>query len=183
MEFERVYTDKAQYIKDILSADSADLEEVLLSIKEKELIAENVNDNFDEKITFGQRLADKIASFGGSRTFIISFLMFLAVWMGVNLIMKEKAWDEYPFILLNLCLSSIAALQAPLIMMSQNRQAERDRIRAENDYKVNLKAEIEIRTLHEKLDHLLKKKWQTLMEIQQIQLDILEHKSDQPEQK
>ena len=109
--------------------------------------------------------------------------MFLAVWMGVNLIMKEKAWDEYPFILLNLCLSSIAALQAPLIMMSQNRQAERDRIRAENDYKVNLKAEIEIRTLHEKLDHLLKKKWQTLMEIQQIQLDILEHKSDQPEQK
>ena len=103
--------------------------------------------------------------------------------MALNIALGGKARDEYPFILLNLCLSTIAALQAPLIMMSQNRQAERDRIRAENDYKVNLKAEIEIRTLHEKLDHLLKKKWQTLMEIQQIQLDILEHTSIQDEQK
>lgn len=183
MEFEHISTDKAQYIKDILTADSADLEEVLLSIKEKELIVENVNDNFDEKLTFGQRVADKIASFGGSRTFILSFLFFLIVWMVFNVTMGERAFDEYPFILLNLCLSSLAALQAPIIMMSQNRQAERDRIRAENDYKVNLKAEIEIRTLHEKLDHLLKKKWQTLMEIQQIQLDILEHKSTGGEQK
>jgi len=175
MEFEHITSDKAQYIKDILSADTADLEEVMLSIKEKELIAENVNDNMDEVTTFGQRLADRIAAFGGSRTFILSFLFFLLARMGLNVALGERAWDEYPYILLNLCLSSLAALQAPLIMMSQNRQAQRDRIRAENDYKVNLKAEIEIRTLHEKLDHLLKKKRQTLMEIQQIQLEILEN--------
>lgn len=167
---------QSQYIKDILNADRADLEEVLLSIKEKELIAENINDNLEDKLTFGQRVADKIATFGGSRTFILSFLFFLLAWMGLNVALGDRAWDEYPYILLNLCLSTIAALQAPLIMMSQNRQTQRDRLRAENDYKVNLKAEIEIRTLHEKLDHLLKKKWQTLMEIQQIQLDILENR-------
>lgn len=177
MKYEDVITNKAQYIKDMLNADHEDLEEVLTSIKAKEILSENVNDNMDEKTTFGQRLADKIASFGGSWPFIISFLLFLLVWMGINMILQEKAWDTYPFILLNLCLSSLAALQAPLIMMSQNRQAQRDRLRAENDYKVNLKAEIEIRTLHEKFDHLLMKKWQTLMEIQQIQLDILERGS------
>ncbi len=174
MQIEDTTHYQSDYIKGILNADKEDLDEILTSIKEKELLSENLNDNYDEKLTFGQRLADKIASFGGSWTFILSFLGFLVVWMSLNIILGKQAWDEYPFILLNLCLSSIAALQAPLIMMSQNRQAERDRLRAENDYKVNLKAEIEIRTLHEKLDHLLMKKWQTLMEIQQIQLEILE---------
>ncbi len=177
MQYENLTSEKAQYIKDMLNADHEDLEEVLSSIKQKELLSENINDNYEEHLTFGQRMADKIATFGGSRTFILSFLFFLLVWMGFNIALGERAWDEYPFILLNLCLSSIAALQAPIIMMSQNRQAQRDRLRAENDYKVNLKAEIEIRTLHEKLDHLLMKKWQTLMEIQQIQLDILEKTS------
>lgn len=174
MDLEHLKHDQSEYIKNILSADRADLEEILLSIKEKELLSENINDNIEETKTFGQHVADKIASFGGSWTFILSFLFFLLAWMGVNVALGDRARDEYPFILLNLCLSTIAALQAPLIMMSQNRQAQRDRLRAENDYKVNLKAEIEIRTLHEKLDHLLVKKWQTLMEIQQIQLNILE---------
>lgn len=180
MQYENVITDKAQYIKDMLNADHEDLEEVLMSIKAKELLSENVNDNYEENLTFGQRVADKIASFGGSRKFIIIFLAVLVLWMILNVSLGARAWDTYPFILLNLVLSCIAALQAPVIMMSQNRQAQRDRLRAENDYKVNLKAEIEIRTLHEKLDHLLMKKWQTLMEIQQIQLDILERGSKDP---
>ena len=163
-----------KHIQDILDADKAELEEVLSSIREKEILSENINDADEDTFTFGQRLADKIAKFGGSRTFILSFLFFLIAWMALNIALGERAWDEYPFILLNLCLSSLAALQAPVIMMSQNRQAQRDRLRAENDYKVNLKAEIEIRTLHEKLDHLMLKKRETLMEIQQIQLTFLE---------
>lgn len=166
--------DQSEYIKHILNADKEDLEEILCSIKEKEVLSENINDNYDEQLTFGQRIADKVASFGGSWTFIIIFLSVLVVWMAINVMLGTRAWDSYPFILLNLCLSCIAALQAPIIMMSQNRQAARDRLRAENDYKVNLKAEIEIRTLHEKLDHLLMKKWQTLMEIQEIQLNIMQ---------
>lgn len=168
-----------KHIQDILDADKAELEEVLSSIRQKEILSENINDA-TETFTFGQRIADKIAKFGGSRTFILSFLFFLLAWMGLNIALGQRAWDEYPFILLNLCLSSLAALQAPIIMMSQNRQAERDRLRAENDYKVNLKAEIEIRTLHEKLDHLMLKKWETLMEIQQIQLTFLEKDKEQP---
>lgn len=168
------FIESTEHIQRILDADKAELEDVLLSIKQKEILSENINDTDEETFTFGQRLADKIAKFGGSRTFILSFLFFLLLWMGLNVALGQRARDEYPFILLNLCLSSIAALQAPLIMMSQNRQAQRDRLRAENDYKVNLKAEIEIRTLHEKLDHLMMKKWETLMEIQQIQLTFLE---------
>src|SRR5690606_6838016 len=124
---QNIQHDQSQYIKDILSADRADLEEVLRSIKEKELLSENLNDNYDEKLTFGQHLADKIASFGGSRTFIIIFLSILVTWMVINGILAAKAWDPYPFILLNLVLSCLAALQAPIIMMSQNRQGERDR--------------------------------------------------------
>lgn len=175
MDLETLSHNQTEYIKNILNADKADLEEVLRSIKEKEVLSENINDNYDETTTFGQRIADRVAAFGGSRTFIIIFLSVLIVWMGLNVALGKKAWDSYPFILLNLCLSCIAALQAPIIMMSQNRQAARDRLRAENDYKVNLKAEIEIRTLHEKLDHLLMKKWQTLMEIQEIQLNMMQN--------
>ncbi len=175
MNLEEFSHNQSEYIKSILTADKEDLDEVLRSIKEKELLSENINDNYDEELTFGQRIADKVATFGGSRTFIIIFLSVLVLWMTLNVMLGKRAWDTYPFILLNLCLSCIAALQAPIIMMSQNRQAARDRLRAENDYKVNLKAEIEIRTLHEKLDHLLMKKWQTLMEIQEIQLNMIQH--------
>ncbi|MEP0984385.1 DUF1003 domain-containing protein [Ekhidna sp.] len=125
--------------------------------------------------TFGQRLADKIATFGGSWTFIIAFFSVLMGWIFLNVfIIAAKPFDPYPFILLNLILSCLAAVQAPVIMMSQNRQEQKDRSRAENDYKINLKAEVEIRTLHEKLDHLITYQNKRMMEVQQLQMEYLE---------
>lgn len=166
----------ANHIQDLLLKEKEELTSIFELIKTRETLAENINDSYDEQISFGERLSDKIASFGGSWKFIIIFLSILTVWMIINVSLWTNAFDPYPFILLNLCLSCVAALQAPVIMMSQNRQESRDRLRAENDYQVNLKAELEIRSLHEKLDHLLFKKWDHLIEIQQIQLEILEHK-------
>jgi len=126
-------------------------------------------------LTVGQRLADRLAAFGGSWTFLILFFGFLAIWIATNLLLLTKEpFDPYPFILLNLILSCVAAIQAPVIMMSQNRQEAKDRIRAENDYSINLKAEIEIRHLHEKLDHLLMQQWERLVAIQQVQIELLE---------
>jgi uncharacterized membrane protein len=121
-------------------------------------------------------MADRVAAFGGSWTFILSFLAVLVVWVVFNTvaILSADRFDPYPYILLNLVLSCIAAVQAPLIMMSQRRQEAKDRLRAENDYRVNLKAEVEIRQLHEKLDHLLIRQWERLTEIQQIQLELME---------
>lgn len=128
--------------------------------------------------TFGMRAADAVASFGGSWTFIIAFLMVLVVWMTINAIgIFSQPFDPYPFILLNLVLSCVAALQAPIIMMSQKRQEEKDRQRSENDYMVNLRAELEIRQLHEKIDHQMAQQWQRLAELQQIQIDLLESQS------
>jgi uncharacterized membrane protein len=122
----------------------------------------------------GQRVADKVATFGGSWTFILSFLAFLLLWIAANaFILMNKGFDPYPFILLNLILSCLAALQAPVIMMSQNRQEEKDRERARNDYMVNLKSELEIRLLHEKLDHLILHQEQSLIEIQRVQIDMM----------
>lgn len=139
-------------------------------------------DEEDEKsvLTLGQRLADKIASFGGSWTFIISFGVFIALWILLNvLLLADKGFDPYPFILLNLILSCLASIQAPLIMMSQNRQEEKDRERSKKDYMINLKSELEIRILHEKLDHLIMHQQQELLEIQKVQItmmeDILKH--------
>jgi uncharacterized membrane protein len=130
---------------------------------------------FDQQGTLGQRVADSVAKVGGSWPFVIGFISFLCVWITINAwVLLGKAFDPYPFILLNLLLSCLAALQAPIIMMSQNRLAERDRARAENDYRVNLKAELEIVTLHEKIDHLLHSQWDELIEIQQTQLELLE---------
>src|SRR6478609_7404873 len=148
-------------------------QEVLNAMKEGELISENVDKTVDESLTFGQRLSDKIADFGGSWTFILSFFFFLAVWIGANIYLLTKPFDPYPFILLNLILSCIAAMQAPVIMMSQNRQEEKDRERAQNDYMINLKSEMEIRLLHEKIDHLIINQQEKLMEIQQIQVDMM----------
>ena len=123
----------------------------------------------------GSDLSDRIASFGGSWTFIMIFGAVLFVWIVINtIVLATRAFDPYPFILMNLILSCLAALQAPIIMMSQNRAEARDRARAENDYKVNLKAELEIRHLHEKIDHLLRKQYNRLFEIQQIQIELLE---------
>ncbi len=136
----------------------------------------NINELADQKMTVGERIADVVARFGGSWTFIISFWVFLALWMIVN-----TAWilaappDPYPYIFLNLILSCIAALQAPVIMMSQNRQAEKDRLQAKQDYEINLMAEIEIRDLHDKLDGLRYKQWHELWHLQQRQLELLEH--------
>ena len=130
-------------------------------------------ENAREKYTLGQRAADTIAKFAGSWAFIFSFTGVLVLWMIVNAVLALKAFDPYPFILLNLVLSCVAAIQAPLIMMSQNRQEEKDRERSRNDYMINLKSEIEIRTLHEKVDHFMLHQMQEVMEIQRIQIEMI----------
>jgi uncharacterized membrane protein len=122
----------------------------------------------------GERLADRLAAFGGSWTFLVCFGLFLVIWIGVNsALLVVRPVDPFPYILLNLVLSCLAALQAPVIMMSQNRQEAKDRLRSQHDYQVNLKAELEIRHLHEKMDHLLSHQWERLAQIQEIQLELL----------
>jgi uncharacterized membrane protein len=157
--------------------------EVLEALHKNKLISDDVDETIDETLTYGQRLADKIASFGGSWTFIIFFFCVLFGWIGLNLYFFSRPFDPFPFILLNLILSCLAALQAPVIMMSQNRQEEKDRERSKHDYQVNLKAELEIRMLHEKMDHLILHQQQLLFEIQQIQLDMLKEIKDQINQR
>lgn len=147
---------------------------VLESITERSIASTNPDETAVAETTFGQRVADRVASFGGSWTFIITFVCVLLAWIAVNAFwLMNKGFDPYPFILLNLLLSCLAALQAPVIMMSQNRQAEKDRSRAKEDYVVNLKSELEVRALHEKLDHLMMYQQQELIEIQKIQIDML----------
>ena len=120
------------------------------------ILSENIQDQIEGKLTTGQRIADKVADLGGSWTFIITFFLFIMIWMLINVwLLSKKEFDPYPFILLNLILSCLAAIQAPIIMMSQNRQEQKDRQRGEHDYKINLKAELEIKLMSEKLDHLL----------------------------
>ncbi len=139
-------------------------------------VSRNTNRVFDQETTFGQRLADRVAYFGGSWTFILLFAAILVVWVVMNsfvLVRYGDEFDPYPYILLNLVLSMLAALQAPVIMMSQNRQAAKDRLDAASDYEVNLKAEIEIRTLHEKLDEIREVRWTSLVEFQQEQIRLL----------
>lgn len=149
------------------------------SLAEQDLIIDKLTQPDLEKMTFGDRLADKVAIFGGSWKFIIIFSIILVVWIVLNTaILSTKAFDPYPFILMNLILSSIAALQAPIIMMSQNRQETKDRKRAENDYVINLKAEIEIRELHTKLNLLMEDQIKNLFEIQKVQIDLLKELKD-----
>lgn len=149
------------------------------SIRDQESILENLLHPTDEVLTPGQSLADKVARFGGSWMFIISFLLLLLAWILFNVLAaKESIFDPYPFILMNLILSCIAALQAPVIMMSQNRQEEKDRQRAQNDYMVNLKAELEVRSLHQKVDLLVEEQISTLFEIQQKQIVLLKEIRD-----
>jgi len=135
-----------------------------------------VEQEFAEHMSFGDRLADKVAHFGGSWAFILTFGGILVVWIFINsfLVLASRSFDPYPFILLNLVLSTLAALQAPVIMMSQNRQAEKDRLHAQQDYEINLMAEVEIRDLHDKLDALRYKQWHELWHLQQRQLELLE---------
>jgi len=174
---------RAQYVQEVLEAEKGDLSsieaEVIESLREGEVLARNVDMQFEEKRTFGQRLADRLATFGGSWKFIVIFMSILFGWIALNtLVLITRRFDPFPFILLNLILSCLAALQAPVIMMSQNRQEAKDRLRAQHDYQINLKAEIEIRSLHEKIDHLIFKQWQRLLEIQEIQTDLMAELSD-----
>ena len=149
--------------------------DVMTAFRNNSILSENIQDDIETGLTLGQRIADKIATFGGSWTFILSFFSFLFLWIGSNLwILATRTFDPYPFILLNLILSCIAAIQAPIIMMSQNRQEQKDRQRAEHDYKINLKAELEIKLLNEKIDHLLVQQNRKLLEIQNVQIDYLE---------
>lgn len=145
------------------------------SIRDQQSIVEHLLHPTEEVLTPGQSLADKVARFGGSWAFIISFLFLLMAWILFNVLaVKNAVFDPYPFILMNLILSCIAALQAPVIMMSQNRQEEKDRQRAQNDYLINLKAELEVRSLHQKVDLLLQEQVSTLFEIQQKQIMLLQ---------
>lgn len=173
---------RIQYVHSLLKSEKGevtDLEfEVIKSMEQHELITRNVENKLDQHWTLGERLADKIATFGGSWSFLICFAIFIAIWIVVNtVVMITHPADPYPFILLNLILSCLAAIQAPVIMMSQNRQEAKDRVRSQNDYKINLKAELEIQHLDEKLDHLLMHQWERLTQIQEIQLDLLSEMS------
>jgi uncharacterized membrane protein len=170
---------RKDYVKEVLQEEIGELsaldQEVIESLQQHEILSSDISKQFEKKLTFGERLSDHIAEFGGSWKFLITFGAVLLIWIAINgVILVTHAFDPYPFILLNLILSCLAAVQAPIIMMSQNRAEARDRLRAENDYKVNLKAELEIRHLHEKIDHLLRRQYNRLFEIQQIQIELLE---------
>jgi uncharacterized membrane protein len=167
-----------RYIESLLQAEKGELsnleKEVIESLRDHELLAANVEERFDAARTLGERLSDRMAGFGGSWRFIGIFGGVLVVWIALNTwVLLSRPFDPYPFILLNLVLSCLAAIQAPIIMMSQNRQEAKDRLRSEHDYQVNLKAELEIRQLHQKIDHLLTHQWERLVEIQQVQLELM----------
>lgn len=179
---------RIEFIKRVLQEEKGELsaleKEVIESLKDQETIAKDINTEYEQRITFGERLSDRLASFGGSWKFIISFLAVLLLWIALNsVVILSKAFDPYPFILLTLVLSCLAAIQAPIILMSQNRQDAKDRLRSDYDYRVNLKAELEVRYLHQKLDHFLKREWQTLLEIQEIQVELMKELSESKERK
>jgi len=178
---------RVKYITKIIEEENGSAKElekaVISSIQKNDIIASNTNSDVSSR-KFGERVADAVASFGGSWKFIIIFFIILLLWIAINsILLIFKPFDPFPFILLNLMLSCLAAIQAPIIMMSQNRQEKKDRIRSENDYKVNLKSEIEIRTLHEKVDHLLLDQWSKMMKIQEIQVEMMHEIHDKLERK
>ncbi|MGQ9572363.1 MAG: DUF1003 domain-containing protein [Dehalococcoidia bacterium] len=154
---------------------AAHIEKQLLDkIRRRERVSKNVAVLHEEQLTFGQRVSDKLADVAGSWGFIFSFGLVLGIWVLANSVAFIHHWDKYPYILLNLFLSMLAAVQAPVIMMSQNRQEARDRLRAEHDYEVNLKAEMEVQELHQKLDGLRRKQWDDLLALQKQQIDLLQ---------
>jgi uncharacterized membrane protein len=176
---------RANYVRELLKKDKGELtaleEQVMQSLKEHELLSKNTNAEFEQRLTFGERLADKLADYAGSWRFISIFMGVLVLWILINsIILLLGPFDPYPFILLNLVLSCVAALQAPVIMMSQKRLEARDRLRSEHDYVINLKAELEIRQLNDKIDHLLTNQWQRLLEIQQVQTELMEELAHKP---
>lgn len=170
---------RTEFVRAEMAKDRGELsaveEEVMRSLHDGALVAGNLNTEFDQSLSFGERIADKVAEFGGSWRFIITFFVVIILWIAANtLYLLFQPFDPYPYILLNLALSLLAAVQAPVILMSQNRQESRDRLRAENDYQVNLKAELEVRTISEKLDLLIHHQWAHLLEIQQVQTEMIE---------
>lgn len=167
------------YLTSLIKEERGELEiidmDVIDAINNNSILSENIQDEVEKENTIGENLADKVAAFGGSWTFILVFFSFIMVWICINIwFLTSKSFDPYPFILLNLILSCLAAIQAPIIMMSQNRQESKDRIRGEHDYKINLKAELEIKLLSEKIDHLLVHQNKMMLEIQELQTDYLE---------
>ena len=159
--------EKDKLIKMMLDIDDKNLsDEEILHLLLKKKLAENVETSADKDMNFGAKLSDDIAKFAGSWKFIIIFTSFLILWMIVNVVLAKSAFDPYPFILLNLALSCVAALQAPVIMMSQNRQEEKDRIRSENDYEINLKSEYIIEDLHVKMDTIIENQEKILENVQ-----------------
>lgn len=151
-------------------------QKVARHMAQRQHIARNTAKDFDAPASFGERAADAVASFGGSWTFVGLFAAVMLAWVGLNAVLLSRrgsTFDPYPFILLNLFLSMLAAIQAPVILMSQNRQSQKDRISAEHDYEVNLKAELEIMLLHDKLDQLRESQWQALLDTQQEQMKLL----------
>lgn len=164
----------ADTIKDEVNSLTELEQEVIDSFNKNETTAVDTDEDFQQRLTLGQRVADRVAEFGGSWRFIIIFFGLLLGWIALNIVhIFAHPFDPYPFILLNLILSCLAAVQAPIIMMSQNRQEAKDRQRSKQDYQVNLKAELEIRTLHEKLDHLMLKQQQRLLEVQEMEIEML----------
>jgi uncharacterized membrane protein len=169
---------REKYIAEYLIKEVGELTElekaVLASLTNNTTLADKIEGEDQQLLTFGQKIADKVASFGGSWTFIISFGVFIFIWITINVFwLVNKSFDPFPFILLNLILSCLAALQAPVIMMSQNRQEDKDRQRSKKDYMINLKSELEIRTLQEKIDHFIIDQQQELLEIQKIQVEMM----------
>ncbi len=167
------------YVEQLIRSEAGDLtrleQEVADSLARHGTISENVEDSFSAERSLGEIWADRLAAYGSSWGFMLGFIALLLGWIAINLVMGgAKAFDPYPFILLNLVLSCLAALQAPIIMMSQRRQEAKDRLRSQSDYQVNLKAELEIRHLHEKIDHLLNNQWHRLSEIQRLQIEMLQ---------
>ena len=170
---------RQRHMENLIKKEVGDMTEletqVIERLKSNKFISDNVEPDMESELTFGERLSDHIAEFGGSWKFIIFFLSFMFFWIALNVfLLHENGYDPYPFILLNLILSCLAALQAPIIMMSQNRQNDKDRVRSEHDYQVNLAAELQIRLLHEKIDHMMLNQHKQIVEIQEIQIELMQ---------
>jgi uncharacterized membrane protein len=169
---------KTKNLEYLLATENEQLQKlndiVLKAVEEEKLLSQKLYAFEDKNPPLSSRVADRVASFGGSWKFIVAFILFMMLWMGINVYIFQKPFDPFPFILLNLLLSALAAIQAPVIMMSQNRKEEKDRQRAVNDYLVNLKSEIEVRNLHQKIDLLISEQMKTLFEIQRVQMDLME---------
>ncbi len=170
---------RREYLEDLLQEDAGQVtalqQQTVSAIQQHELLSRNLNVAFEKDLTFWERLSDKVANFGGSWGFIIGFAAVICLWILVNsVVLLVRPFDPYPFIFLNLILSGLAGFQAPIILMSQNRQDSKDRLRSEFDYRVNLKAELEVRALNEKMDLMLRQQWRRLLEIQRLQFQVME---------